>query len=216
MTPITTASASATKVSKPVVVTPTTLKSELVEPQQFADKFSDDRQRVDDVPNSLPAFQDLYVSPEELRPSATLTTGQCFHWKVLEENETQQQPKSAWGSHNATEWLGTLRDSSSGKTVVVVIRETSETTMFRVIHAPEGMCVKTFLRNYFQLDENLKSLYQSWSQQDQRLARIAQCIPGVRIIDQDPWECLISFICSRYGFSQYADLKFFVSVCFVL
>lgn len=54
-----------------------------------------------------------------------------------------------------------------------------------------------YLQSYFQLDAApLQPLYQEWSHACPRLATIAQCIPGVRIIDQDPWECLISFICS--------------------
>lgn len=146
-------------------------------------------------------FQDLQVSPAELRPSATLTTGQCFHWSVLSQRENSSEdstdgiPISAWGSHNATEWIGTLR-THFGESVVVVLRETPTTTLFRVLHAPSNLDVSSFLRDYFQLDQPLASLYKEWSRQDKRLALIAACIPGVRIINQDPWECLVSFICS--------------------
>ena len=51
---------------------------------------------------------DLEVPAVELRPSATLTTGQAFNWMVVEtESEatinTKLSPsKSAWGVHNAT------------------------------------------------------------------------------------------------------------------
>jgi N-glycosylase/DNA lyase len=148
------------------------------------------------IPDS--AFQDLMVPPEELRPSATLTTGQCFHWKALPQalpQEGVKSPNSAWGSHNETEWVGTLR-ASEGDSLVLVIRETPTTTLFRTLYAPTGMNVASFLRDYFHLDEPLKPLYKQWSEQDTRLCRIAQCIPGVRIVNQDPWECLVSFICS--------------------
>jgi N-glycosylase/DNA lyase len=56
--------------------------------------------------------------------------------------------------------------------------------------------VENFLHSYFQLDEKLVPLYREWSDSCDRLSRIAPCIPGVRIVDQDPWECLVSFICS--------------------
>lgn len=147
-------------------------------------------------------FQDLCVTPAELRPSATLTTGQCFNWRVVDtsgsnEGETESKvPVSAWGSHDATEWVGTLRVSSSGKSVVLVIRETPNTTMYRVLEAPAGFNVENFLHSYFQLDEKLVPLYREWSDSCDRLSKIAPCIPGVRIVDQDPWECLVSFICS--------------------
>ena len=176
-----------------------------------------------DFPDS--EFEDLKVSPEELRPSTTLTTGQCFHWKAIsrpssleatasatKQIESKSSKVSAWGNHNDTEWIGCLRVSSTTTTasgsncqsdsVVVVIRETPTTTLYRVLHGPSSIAntefdIRAFLLDYFQLDEPLAPLYEEWSQQDAtRLGRIAACIPGVRILNQDPWECLASFICS--------------------
>lgn len=78
----------------------------------------------------------------------------------------------------------------------MVIRETPTTTLYRVLFAPSGLDAAAVLRDYFQLNEPLVPLYEAWSQQDIRLGRIATCIPGVRVLNQDPWECLASFICS--------------------
>jgi N-glycosylase/DNA lyase len=146
-------------------------------------------------------FEDLMVSPPELRPSATLTTGQCFHWRALPQisnsgGENHSEPiTSAWGTHNATDWVGTLR-TPLGASVIVAIRETPTSSLYQTLYAPEDLDVRSFLLDYFQLDQSLAVLYENWSKQDERLGRIAQCIPGVRIINQDPWECLVSFICS--------------------
>ncbi len=52
------------------------------------------------------------------------------------------------------------------------------------------------LRSYFQLSTDLTALYATWSAADERLSQIAACLPGMRLIRQEPWECLISFICS--------------------
>jgi len=185
-----------------VVVTPpastTTVKSERTE-------SSSEIVTVTKVPDS--EFEDLEVSPEELRPSTTLTTGQCFHWKVISSSpanplfitptKAKDAPqKSAWGTHNETEWIGCLRVSPE-LSVVVVIRETHDTTLYRVLSdVPSSFDVKMFLRRYFQLEEPLLPLYNEWKERDARLGRIAACIPGVRILNQDPWECLASFICS--------------------
>jgi N-glycosylase/DNA lyase len=169
-------------------------------------------------------FQDLCVPPAELRPSATLITGQCFHWRVVTTSPTtddegidqnDQTKKSAWGSHDATEWIGFLRVPVTGETIVVVLKETPETVWYRTLHAPALFDVRSFLYTYFQLPDResetstsgsteqqqqdrplLKNLYDEWSTQCTRLQRIAVCLPGVRIVDQDPWECLISFLCS--------------------
>eukprot|EP00523_Entomoneis_sp_CCMP467_P005341 CAMPEP_0168762678 /NCGR_PEP_ID=MMETSP0724-20121128/23967_1 /TAXON_ID=265536 /ORGANISM="Amphiprora sp., Strain CCMP467" /LENGTH=532 /DNA_ID=CAMNT_0008811849 /DNA_START=195 /DNA_END=1793 /DNA_ORIENTATION=- len=169
-------------------------------------------------------FRDLKVPPHELRPSATLTTGQCFHWKDVtrttttlndtdnESDDNKNRKSSAWGTHNAQEWIGTLRQSQSGDAVVVRLRETPTTTLYQVLHhyhhganskdknnkdIQDLQFYDEMLRSYFQLDDHpLQPLYEEWSQQCPRMAEIAKSIPGVRIIRQDPWECLISFICS--------------------
>ena len=142
-------------------------------------------------------FCDLQVPPAELRPSATLTTGQCFHWTAVSTNDTTTS--SAWGSHNATEWIGTVR-TPSGDSAVVVLRELPDTVHYKVLtstHASNDWDARTYLQDYFQLDSSsLAQLYADWSEQCPRMRRIADSIPGVRILDQDPWECLVSFLCS--------------------
>ena len=180
---------------------------------------------------------DLQVAPHELRPSATLTTGQCFHWhditttsiadQTTTENDISQLPdattssshslstssRSAWGVHNARHWRGIVRWPDTGTSALIEIQETPQTTLYRVLwqeqHEDDTQThtasinntttsIHTRLRAYFQLDEtpSLQDLYNEWSQQCPRMQRIAQAIPGVRILAQDPWECLISFICS--------------------
>ena len=168
----------------PAVVTPP--------PSKKAQTASNILSSVLETVKSDSPFIDLAVGPAELRPSATLTTGQCFNWIAVD----RQEDASAWGTHNATEWVGTMR-LSSGDSLVLVIRETPETTMYRVLCAPDSAeDVRESLVRYFQLEHGLQELYTSWSSQCSRLKKIAACIPGVRIIDQDPWECLVSFICS--------------------
>lgn len=157
-------------------------------------------------------FIDLNVPPAEFRPSASLTTGQSFHWTALahhpgggdfDDSRKMAAPSSAWGAHDATDWIGTLRmaESRNDSLVVVHVRETPTTTLYKVLYAPpdrlHGDRVDAFLRDYFQLHVSLADLYDSWSRACPRLRTIAQCIPGVRMLQQDPWETLLSFICSR-------------------
>ena len=117
----------------------------------------------------------------------------------------EEKTKSAWGSHNATEWIGTLRVPVTGASLVVLLRETPSSVWYRTLRAPadDSFDVRSFLHAYFQLPGNetpdvpsLQDLYQEWSGQCDRLRIIASSIPGVRIVDQDPWECLVSFLCS--------------------
>ena len=140
---------------------------------------------------------DLQIDKGELRPSATLTNGQCFNWIVVDaedDDDVAEQPgtsnsSSAWGVHDAKEWVGPL----GGR--VVCIKETPTTTLCRVLHGPVDGIVDE-LRSYFRLETPLLPLYGEWSKSDARLAKIAPCIPGCRILRQDPVECLFSFICS--------------------
>jgi len=109
--------------------------------------------------------------------------------KVGIAEEEEHKTFSAWGVHDAKEWVGPLGNR------VISIRETPNTTLYRVLHGPTDG-VDEYLRDYFQLDTPLGPLYAQWSERDDRLARISSVIPGVRILRQDPTECLFSFICS--------------------
>ena len=64
--------------------------------------------------NSNILYHDLEVSPFELRPSVTLTIGQCFHWQVVENDgdstiEKNTSLSSAWRTYDANKWVGILQ-----------------------------------------------------------------------------------------------------------
>ena len=52
------------------------------------------------------------------------------------------------------------------------------------------------LKDYFQLDVNLRDLYNRWSKVDANFEKISKQFEGIRILRQDPVECLFAFICS--------------------
>ena len=52
------------------------------------------------------------------------------------------------------------------------------------------------VHQYFRLDDNLNAIYDHFSA-DERLTHVIQQHWGLRILRQDPWECLIAFICSQ-------------------
>ena len=56
---------------------------------------------------------------------------------------------------------------------------------------------KVILHDYFQLDTNLEQLYMEWCKNaDNSFVDIANSLYGMRILRQDPVECLFSFLCS--------------------
>ena len=61
---------------------------------------------------------------------------------------------------------------------------------------PAADAVRANLRDYFQLSQPLGPLYARWAAADPRMAAVAAALPGMRVLRQDPVECLFSFICS--------------------
>lgn len=53
-----------------------------------------------------------------------------------------------------------------------------------------------FLKDYFQLDIELESLYDEWSSADPNFCKVSTNFKGVRMLRQDPVENLFAFICS--------------------
>lgn len=52
------------------------------------------------------------------------------------------------------------------------------------------------IKHYFNLNPNLTTLYAQWSSSDPNFRKKASHFTGIRILRQDAWEALISFICS--------------------
>ena len=55
--------------------------------------------------------------------------------------------------------------------------------------------VETLVRDYLRLDDDLEAVCAALSA-DPHLAGSIDRYPGLRVLRQDPWECLVSFICS--------------------
>ncbi|XP_073429175.1 N-glycosylase/DNA lyase isoform X3 [Dendrobates tinctorius] len=64
--------------------------------------------------------------------------------------------------------------------------------------SPSANCKKDseILQNYFQLQVNLNELYNQWGKSDKNFLKVAKEFPGIRVLRQDPVECLFSFICT--------------------
>ncbi len=101
----------------------------------------------------------------------TLFSGQAFRWRAED---------------------GWFKGVVSGN--IVWLKETPSGIEFMA--GPEKDSVlEPKLRNYLGLNTDLEELYTSMSFDD-RLTEAISRHHGMRILAQDPWECLISFICS--------------------
>lgn len=66
-------------------------------------------------------------------------------------------------------------------------------------HTPEPPSAddtEALLASYFNLSYSLTALYAHWSSADANFRKRAPGFTGVRILNQDAWEALVSFICS--------------------
>jgi len=101
----------------------------------------------------------------------TLRCGQLFRWEKL----------GGW-------WYGIVKDK------VVKIGQIADKLIFQMF--PEKTTAE-FIKNYFRLDDNLPSIL-SHIGKDEHINRAIQRCPGLRIGQQEPWECLISYICATF------------------
>ncbi|NP_001421382.1 N-glycosylase/DNA lyase isoform 3 [Macaca mulatta] len=130
---------------------------------------------------SAPALWASIPCPRsELRLDLVLPSGQSFRWR-------EQSP---------AHWSGVLADQ------VWTLTQTEEQlhcTVYRGDKSQPGRPTPDELeavRKYFQLDVTLAQLYHHWGSVDSHFQEVAQKFQGVRLLRQDPIECLFSFICS--------------------
>jgi N-glycosylase/DNA lyase len=99
----------------------------------------------------------------------TLTSGQAFRWQRQDES-----------------WIGVVH----GRWIRLQQTETSITA-----ETAEPICDWSWLARYLQLDLDLGAVLRSFPVDAPMSSAMAAC-RGLRLLRQDPWECLASFILS--------------------
>ena len=106
-----------------------------------------------------------------------LEIGQAFRWQ-REQSESSEHP---W-------FWGVAFDN------LVKIRRTREGIEF--LCAPDDeSALSPLLQDYLRLRDDLAVICES-IRKDERVGACIDRYPGMRLLRQDPWECLVSFICS--------------------
>uniref|UniRef100_A0A8C3FT56 N-glycosylase/DNA lyase n=1 Tax=Chrysemys picta bellii TaxID=8478 RepID=A0A8C3FT56_CHRPI len=96
-----------------------------------------------------------------------------------------------WRERSPGHWTGVL----AGR--VWTLRQTEEQLWYTVHdEEEEEEEAQQILHDYFQLDVGLAGLYQAWGAVDPHFQKVAASFPGVRVLRQDPVECLFSFLCT--------------------
>mmetsp|Transcript_9533 Transcript_9533/g.18830 ORF Transcript_9533/g.18830 Transcript_9533/m.18830 type:complete len:550 (-) Transcript_9533:260-1909(-) len=141
------------------------------------------------------------TSSSELVLRFTLENGQCFNWKPLARLAAQTSEERADVDIDNTNFKAV--DDLDGGYVGVVegvpihLREINDQVQFRVLtEDAEPEHAERLLAEYFQLNVDMSRLHKEWAKKCSRIDAVGKCLPGMRILRQDPFECLISFICS--------------------
>ncbi|KAM6197742.1 N-glycosylase/DNA lyase [Sarcoramphus papa] len=145
--------------------------------------------KLRDSPSACPSlWRSLPCPPAELRLDLVLSSGQTFRW-------WESSPGAWTGVLAGHVW--TLRQERDRLWYTVYGEEEEEEDGHPAEAAkPDGAETDRILRDYFQLDVGLPALYRAWGAADPLFRQVADEFPGVRVLRQDPVECLLSFICT--------------------
>ena len=102
----------------------------------------------------------------------TLDCGQLFRWKKLDNC-----------------WYGVVQDK------IIKIKQLNNTLKLHIF--PETKNAHEFIRSYLRLDDDLPQIF-SEINKDQHMNEAINRFCGLRLCRQEPWECLISYICATY------------------
>ncbi len=124
----------------------------------------------------------LPISPP-LNLALTLTTGQTFRWRPFGDG---------WFSGVVGPHMFHVRQIDGG-----IEYEAASLTGYE---DDPDQC----LRRYFRLDDDIDAIYASISQ-DPKVATIMREFPGLRLLRQEPWECLVSQLCAARADGESND-----------
>jgi N-glycosylase/DNA lyase len=111
----------------------------------------------------------------------TLTNGQMFRWR---------QSADGW-------WDA----ATAGRAIRIRLVEANRDGIDRFEYQTfPGAPDSEVIARYFRLDVDLEELYSRWRDADTYLGDLTGRFRGLRIVHQNPEECLLSFICSTANF----------------
>lgn len=120
------------------------------------------------------AAQLPFDAGQPLNLQISLTMGQAFRW---------QADGNGWFSGVVQGQFIRVRQPSPG------------VLEFRGQPGPDA-ALAAILKTYLRLDEDIAAIHADLSNRDRKIAELIAKYPGLRILRQEPWECLVSYICS--------------------
>lgn len=110
-----------------------------------------------------------------------LVNGQAFAWHKIEDEESKADKEMYHGVLHGAYYAFKYDDQDRVNYWVY----------------PETTNAAEILSDYFQLDHDYDALMKSWCEVDPHFAKMGPKFKGLRLLRQEPFECLICFICSQ-------------------
>ncbi|KAH1167490.1 hypothetical protein KIL84_002973 [Mauremys mutica] len=149
----------------------------------------------------------------ELRLELVLRCGQAFRWRERSPGHwtgvlagrvwtLRQTEEQLWYTvHEEEEEEEGSRTKAAGQELQPRGRDAGgslhpEAPAMEASGGADSFEAQQILHDYFQLDIGLAGLYQAWGTVDPHFRKVAASFPGVRVLRQDPVECLFSFLCT--------------------
>ncbi|XP_063755787.1 N-glycosylase/DNA lyase [Eleginops maclovinus] len=165
-------------------------------------------------------WRSLTCAKSELRLDLTLACGQSFRWRETAEGHwtgviggrvwtlTQTDDTLWYHVYQSHDRQGEtsfrkkeagvslqLKNKSDNRFKEAVKKEEEEPVAVTPVHQ-DTKEEEEMLRDYFQMNVKLGDLYREWGAADPHFKHIADIFTGIRMLRQDPTECLFSFICT--------------------
>ncbi|XP_034067048.1 N-glycosylase/DNA lyase [Gymnodraco acuticeps] len=165
-------------------------------------------------------WRSLACAKSELRLDLTLACGQSFRWRETAEGHwtgviggrvwtlTQTDDTLWYHIYQSLDRQGETSGRKKGAGVSLQLENKSDNRFKEAVKKEEEEPVavtpvhqdtkeeEEMLRDYFQLNVKLGDLYKEWGAADHHFKHIADIFTGIRMLRQDPTECLFSFICT--------------------
>ncbi len=126
----------------------------------------------------------------------SLEMGQAFRWRRVGDKEERQgnwgEPPASWRKNGGDWYSGVLGE------YLVHLRQTGDGLEYRV-GGEDGerhdVDLDQRFKDYFRLDDDIEGVYAQLGRHEALAPAIKQH-PGLRLLRQDPWECLVAYLCS--------------------
>jgi len=136
------------------------------------------------------------VTSSILNLKYTLLNGQAFSWYAFNEEIPEVSPEKEDEDTLSVPLKPSLIYNGVFKKHIIQFKATDEGVINFRAH-PENEELLESLHDYFQLSYDYMELINKWKECDPYFSSMFKNISGIRILRQDPFECLISFICSQ-------------------